>query len=196
MFGMSDDEDDEVGEDPRISKLYSFAEKRCDDKDVYGKGSKFEDPDGSGFVGFLDELGTGDAKVLGGLWAGPADMCRAHFIVAALIDTDDMKLSACVESKRVALRAAVKAGGAGAGVCLLAALERYASNEAEDKEAAFKVWHKVLQCCWEREIVAEEDIRAWNEDVRAAGRLQVAPTDAQDLREKSLRFFEWLEAGE
>ena len=43
------------------------------------------------------------------------------------------------------------------------------------------------------EIVAEEDIKAWNEDERAAAKLQVQTKDAQKIRECSLKFFEWLE---
>ena len=83
---MSDDEE-EVEEDPRIAKLYSFAEKHCDEDGKY-KG------DGSDFVELLDKVGTADAIVLGGMWAGPALYCRAHFAVAALIDTDEMTISA------------------------------------------------------------------------------------------------------
>ena len=107
----------------------------------------------------------------------------------------DATIDKCVEQKRVALKAVVKKGLV-SGVHLLAALERYATNEAEDKAACLKTWKKLLQSCWEYEIVAEEDIRAWNEDERAAAKLHVQNKDAQKLREKSLAFFEWLEQGE
>ena len=97
---------------------------------------------------------------------------------------------------RAPLKATVKTGGDGAGVCLLAALERYTTKECEDEKQGKGKWSKALQTMWEYEIVAEEDIRAWHADERAAGRLQVSPVDAQDLRERSLRFFEWLEKEE
>ena len=187
---MSDDED-EVEEDPRISKLYNFSTKQEDDNGLYMK-----DADGTQFVKLLDESGTDDAKVLGGLWAGPAAYCRAHFAVAALIDADEVSVAKCVELKRVALRAVVKSGGADAGMAMLAALERYTTTDCEDEKLGIKSWKKVLQALWEYEIVPEDDIKAWQEDPRAAGKFQVAPTAAQDLRERSLAFFEWLEAGE
>ena len=185
---MSDDEE-EVEEDARIAKLYSFAEKKCDD-------GSYDLKAGDEFAAKLDELGTADATVLGGMWAGPANMCRAHFAVAALIDCDDNPLNKCVELMRAPLKATVKTGGDGAGVCLLAALERYTTKECEDEKQGKAKWSKALQTMWEYEIVAEEDIRAWHADERAAGRLQVSPVDAQDLRERSLRFFEWLEKEE
>lgn len=49
---------------------------------------------------------------------------------------------------------------------------------------------RLRRSCWEYEIVAEEDIKAWNEDERAAAKLQVQNKDAQIIREKSLGFFE------
>ena len=60
---MSDDEE-EVEEDARIAKLYSFAEKKCDD-------GLYDLKAGDEFAAKLDELGTADATVLGGMWAGP-----------------------------------------------------------------------------------------------------------------------------
>ena len=191
---MSSDEEEEVEEDWRITKLYAFADKRCDDDGKYSSG-KESDPDGEAFASLLDEVGTENATVLGGMWMGEASLARAHFTVAALIDADEVTIDQCVEQKRIALKAVVKKGIV-SGVHLLAALERYATNEAEDKPACLRSWKKVLQFCWEYEIVAEEDIRAWNEDERAASRLQVQTKDAQQLREKSLAFFEWLEQGE
>lgn len=192
---MSDDEEQEVEEDPRITKLYSFADKRSDEDGKYGKKGDTSDIDGEAFATLLDEVGTDNAIVLGGMWMGEASLARAYFTVAALIDADEVTIDKCVELKRIALKAVVKKGLV-AGVHLLAALERYATNEAEDKAACLKTWKKVLQYCWEYEIVAEEDIRAWNEDERAAAKLQVQAKDAQKLREKSLAFFEWLEQGE
>jgi hypothetical protein len=191
---MSDDEA-EVEEDPRIGKLYNFADKRSNDDGLYGEKGDNVDKSGEAFAQLLDEVGTNDAIVLGGMWMGEASLCRAHFAVAALIDTDETTLDKCVELKRTPLRAIVKKGIV-SGVHLLAALERYATNEGEDKAACLKAWKKVLQFCWEYEIVAEEDIKAWNEDERAAAKLQVQTKDAQKLRELSLKFFEWLEQGE
>lgn len=189
LMGDSDS-DAEVEEDPRIVKLYSFAEKQCNEDGLYAldKGTKFAE--------FLDECGTADATVCGGIWAGPANLCRAYFAVAALVDAEEMAVSKCVELKRAPLKACVKAGGEGAGVSLLAALERYTTTDVEDEKLGVKAWVKMLQALWEWEIVAEEDIRAWHTDERAAGRLQVSPVKAQDLRERSLAFFEWLEQAE
>lgn len=189
------------------------------------------DTNGEAFAQLLDEVGTDNAVVLGGMWMGEPSLCRAHFAVAAIIDADEVTVAECVALKRAALKAIVKKGIV-SGVHLLAALERYTTNEAEDKPANVKTWKKVLQTCWEYEIVAEEDIRAWcalavttsfhamvlrasltacrrracaslllhralrNDDERAAAKLQVQTKDAQDLRERSLGFFQWLEAGE
>ena len=69
-------------------------------------------------------------------------------------------------------------------MCLLAAWKRYTTKECEDEKQGKAKWSKALQTMWEYEIVAEEDIRAWHADERAAGRLQVSPVDAQDLREE------------
>ena len=190
---MSSDSEDpeEVEEDPRIARLYNFSDKQCDDDGLYNK-----DADGSAFVKMLDEVGTADAIVLGSLWAGKAVYARAHFAVAALMDADEMTVAKCLELKRVPLKACVKSGGEGAGVAMIAALERYTTTECEDKKLGVKAWAKLLQYLWEYEITTEEDIRAWNDDPRAAGCFMVAPTAAQDLRERSEKFFEWLEQGE
>ena len=48
----------------------------------------------------------------------------------------------------------------------------------------------------DHEIVTEDDIRAWQENERAACLLKVSVRDARAVRERGLAFFEWVEAGE
>ena len=152
---MSDDE--EVEEDARITKLYSFAEKRCDEDGKYGEG-KEADKDGSEFAALLDSVGVESAIVLGGMFMGEPSLCRAHFTVAALIDADEMTVAKCVELKRAPLKAVVKKGIV-SGVHLLAALERYTTNEAEDKAANLKAWKKLLQYAHTHEFRADHETR-------------------------------------
>ena len=106
----SDEEEEEVPEDSRIATLYSAADKKSPEE----------------WAALLGELGTKDALVYGSICMDPASV-RSHFIVASLIDADDGTLAECLEAKRAHIKAAVLAGGEGAGAFLLAALEGFVS---------------------------------------------------------------------
>ena len=130
---MSDDEEQEVEEDPRITKLYSFADKRSDEDGKYGKKGDTSDIDGEAFATLLDEVGTDNAIVLGGMWMGEASLARAYFTVAALIDADEVTIDKCVELNRIALKAVVK--GLSKFTCWQLEL---CYERAEDKAACLK----------------------------------------------------------
>ena len=183
------DEDEEVEEDGRIVKLYSFAEKQVD-SDGRWTG------DAAAYVTMLDELGTRNAAICGGNMCTDHHISRAHFVVASLIDADEMTVAESVVAKRKPLKASVEAGGAEAGKSLVACLERYATTDAEETATNVAEWDKVMRALWEYEIVSEEALRAWQDDERSARLLQVATKDAQAVRERGAAFFEWIEAGE
>ena len=178
----SDEEEDEVPEDSRIATLYSAADKKSPEE----------------WAALLGELGTKDALVYGSICMDPASV-RSHFIVASLIDADDGTLAECLEAKRAHIKAAVLAGGEGAGAFLLAALEGFVCNDVEggpDREAAIGSFRKALKALWEWEIVSEEDIRAWQPDERAGRVMRVQPADARRLHEQGRLFVEWVDRGE
>lgn len=178
---MSDDEE-EVEEDPRIAKLYGQADKATPES----------------FAALLDELGTKDAIVLGGM-CSDHPTARAHFTVMALIDLDDGSLPEMLESRFQILRAAVKGGGDGAGVALVAALEGLVVSDAvegEAREAAMSGFNKSLKVLWEREVVSEEELRTWQADERAGRHYRVAAADAQRLHDRGRVFLEWVDRGE
>ena len=92
------DEDDDPEEDFRIARLYKVADKASPEE----------------FAALVDELGTKDALVFGGMCMD-SKTARAHFVVMALIDLDDDSLAECIEARRKLLKATVATGGAGAG---------------------------------------------------------------------------------
>jgi hypothetical protein len=184
---MSSDEDDEVEEDPRIGKLYAKADKLAPQE----------------FAALVDELGTKDAIVMGGM-CSDAPTARAHFVVMALIDLDDGALDECIEERRAHLKAVVASGPAGSGKELVAALEGLVCSDAaegDEAEAASKSWkqsgfRKALKVLWEREVVSEDSLREWQADERAARHYRVSAADAQRLHEVGRKFLEWVDAGE
>ena len=167
-----------------ISKLFMFADKHTPAE----------------FVTKLDELGTKEAIVLGGLCTVP-ETVRAHFAVMALLDADeDQTLAACVEEKRATIKA-VNDGGEQAvrHAAFLAALESFVLHlDPEDgcREANVGAFDKTLRVCWERSLVEEDALRKWVEDERAAHYLQVRANDAIRLRVRGQRFIEWVDSGE
>ena len=185
---MSEDEmqdvvDEQVEEDPRISTLLMFADKHTPAE----------------YVAKLDELGTTQAIVLGGLCMVP-ETVRAHFAVMSLLDADeDQTLAACVEEKRSFIKAVNDGGDPVRHAAFLAALESFVLHlDPEDgcREANVGGFDKTLRVCWERSLVEEDAIRKWVEDERAAHYLQVRANDAIRLRESGQRFIEWVDAGE
>ena len=158
---MSDDEDDEIEEDPRIGQLYSAADKKSPEE----------------FAAYVDSLGTKDAIVFGGMCTD-APTARAHFVVMALIDLEDDPLPECLTARRKLLKAAVEKGPAGSGKELIAALEGLICTsdavEGEAKEAAKSSFDKALKVLWEYEIVSEEEIKSWQADERAGRHYRVS----------------------
>jgi len=185
-ISSSDDEDEEVGEDPRIAKLYGLSDKTSPED----------------YVAKLDELGTAGALVLGGMCT-VAETARMHFVAMSLLDADeDTTLAQCIDEKRAKLKAAC-AGGADPQVrfaAFLAALESFVLHLDEDegqREANVAAFDQSLKLLWEWEIVDEEALRTWQQDERAARYLQVAAADAIRLREgPGQAFLDWVDAGE
>ena len=178
---MSDDEE-EVEEDPRIATLYGKADKLSPEA----------------FAALVDELGTKNAVVMGGMCTDHPT-ARAHFVVMALIDLDDGSLPECLETRWKLLKAAVAAGGDGAGVALVAALEGLVCSDAvegEAREAAISGFDKSLKSLWEREVVSEDELRAWQADERAGRHYRVQAADAQRLHDRGREFLEWVDHGE
>ena len=180
---MSDDEDDEIEEDPRIGQLYSAADKKSPEE----------------FAAYVDSLGTKDAIVFGGMCTD-APTARAHFVVMALIDLEDDPLPECLTARRKLLKAAVEKGPAGSGKELIAALEGLICTsdavEGEAKEAAKSSFDKALKVLWEYEIVSEEEMKSWQADERAGRHYRVSAADAQRLHDLGRVFLEWVEQGE
>merc|ERR1719453_1432858 len=109
---MSDSEPEDITEeDARIVKLYTIAEKQVDGNGKYSG-------DVSEFVQLLDELGTKEAIVYGGM-CFDANIARAHFVIMALIDAEDISVHECVENMKAPLKAVVASGGDGAGKALI-----------------------------------------------------------------------------
>ena len=105
-MSSSSDSDSEVEEDYRIAKLYGAADKS----------TPLE------FAALVDQLGTKDAIVYGGMCTD-APSARAHFVLMALLDADDGTVVECLEARLFLLKAVVAAGGDKAGFHLIAALE-------------------------------------------------------------------------
>ena len=81
----------------------------------------------------------------------------------------------------------------------MAALEGLICSEAvegEAKEAAKSGFDRALKVLWEREIVSEDELRAWQADERAGRHYRVQAGDAQLLHDKGREFLEWVDAGE
>jgi hypothetical protein len=178
---MSDDEAG-VAEDPRITTLYSYADKHTPAE----------------YVAKLDELGTDGAVVLGNMMTH-TETARMHFVVQSIIDADeDMSLVECLTQKRPYIKAACADGGAARFAAFLAALESFVMHLEDEaiKEASVQAFDAVLKACWEWELVDEESLRAWVADERAARYYQVSAKDAIRLRERGQAFIEWVDAGE
>ena len=180
---MSDDED-EPEEDWRIAKLYGVADKSSPEE----------------FAALVDEVGTRDAVCFGSVMMDRPS-ARAHFVVLALIDLDDGSLAECLTARRALLKAAVAAGGAGAGSALLAALEGLLCSpatavEGEARESAMTSFDEALKVLWEYEVVSEDEVRLWQADERAGRNYQVSGADAIRLHEKGREFLEWVDEGE
>ena len=183
---MSDDEEaEEVEEDGRIAKLYSKADKATPEE----------------FAALVDELGTKDAIVYGSMCTDHPT-ARAHFVVMSLIDLDDGSLAEVLEARWKVLKAVVAADkNENGGKELIAALEGLICTaseaiEASVQETAKSDFGKALKVLWEREVVSEEQIKAWQEDERAGRHYRVSTADAQRLHEAGREFVEWTEHGE
>ena len=122
---------------------------------------------------------------------------RAHFVAMALLDADD-GIEESIEARRALLKAAVAAGGEGAGRALIAALEGFVCSEVEDdaREAAISGFDKTLRALWEWEVCDEEEIRAWQPEERIAANLKGTSADGRRMHERGLAFLEWVERGE
>ncbi|KAL1500561.1 hypothetical protein AB1Y20_013216 [Prymnesium parvum] len=172
---------EEAAEDARISQLYSMADKLAP----------------ADFVALVERLGADDAIVYGGMCTDK-QMARAHFIVTALLDTDDQSLAESIEQRKELLKASVAAGGERGESCMLAAIESFTLNQEDPEKCSesTQTYDKVLQLLWEWDIVSEDGIRAWQGDERAARLLRVTTEGARALRERGEVFFDWLEHGE
>lgn len=177
----SGDEDEEPEEDYRIAKLYAAADKSTPEQ----------------FAALVDEVGTKDAIVYGGICTD-APSARAHFVLMALLDAEDGSVVECVEARRALLKAVVAGGGDGAGRNLVAALEGWICSEleAEAREEAISSFNKALKVLWEYEVVEEEELRAWQADERAGRYLRVPTAEAQRLHDRGRVFLEWVDHGE
>jgi hypothetical protein len=177
---MSDDEE-EIEEDWRIAKLYGAADKATPES----------------FAALVDDVGTKDAVVLGGMCTD-APTARAHFVVMALIDPDDGTLAELLEARFKLLRATVRGGGDGAGTALVAALEGLVCSDAmgDAKESTIDSFDAALKVLWEREVVSEDELRAWQKDERAGRHFRVPAKEAQQVHDKGREFLEWVDAGE
>ena len=177
------DEEEEVEEDWRIAKLYKACDKATPDE----------------FNALVTELGVKDAVVMGGMCMDAAT-ARAHFVVSALIDLEDGEsLAECLEARFALLRATVAGGGDGAGAALVAALEGLVcsgSLEGATREGAMSGFRAALKVLWEREVVSEDQLRAWQADERAGRHYRVQAGDAQRLHEQGREFIEWVDEGE
>uniref|UniRef100_A0A6U5L5X4 W2 domain-containing protein n=1 Tax=Calcidiscus leptoporus TaxID=127549 RepID=A0A6U5L5X4_9EUKA len=178
------DEEDEAEEDWRIAKLFAAADKSSPEE----------------FAALVDKVGTKDAIVFGGVMMDQPT-ARAHFVVLALVDLDDGSLADCLGTRRALLKAAVAAGGAGAGSALIAALEGLLCSpstavEGEARESAMSSFDEALKVLWEYEVVSEDELRAWQADERAGRNYQVSSADAIRLHEKGREFLEWVDEGE
>ena len=130
------DDEEEAGEDERISTLYAFADKHTPKE----------------YVTKLDELGTAGAIVLGGMCTA-AETARMHFVVMSLLDADeDTTLAACIDEKRAFLKAACAGGVEGRFAAFLAALESFVLHLDEEegcREANVEAFDQSLRVCWE-----------------------------------------------
>ena len=103
----------------------------------------------------------------------------------------------CLEMRFKLLRSTVAAGGAGAGTALIAALEGLVcSAKGELREASMSSFGEALKVLWEREVVSEDELRAWQADERAGRHYRVSAADAIRLHERGREFVEWVDQGE
>lgn len=181
-MSSSSSEAEVAEEDWRIAKLFGVADKATPEE----------------FAALLGEVGTKNAVVHGSMMLDPL-VARSHFVVMALLDADDGSLAECVEARKDLLKAAVAAGGAGAGAALVSAMESWVCTEVavgDARETAITSFDKALRVLFEWDIVPEEDLRSWQADERAARLLQVSRADAIRIHERGRVFCEWVDRGE
>jgi hypothetical protein len=181
-MASSSSEAEVAEEDWRIAKLFSVADKATPEE----------------FATLLAEVGTKNAVVHSSMMLNPL-IARSHFVVMALLDADEGSLAECIEARKGLLQAAVAAGGAGAGIALVSAMESWVCTEVAEgdaREAAITSFDEALRMLFEWDIVPEEDLRSWQADERAARLLQVSQADAIRIHERGRIFCDWIDQGE
>jgi translation initiation factor 5 len=76
---------------------------------------------------------------------------------------------------------------------LLCAFERYVTETAT---SGFKAFSLILSQLYELDLIEEDVIKAWNEDVAAASCIDVEPKVAQAVRKQATKFIDWLDESE
>ena len=73
---------------------------------------------------------------------------------------------------------------------LLCAFERYVTETAT---SGFKAFSLILNQLYEFDLIEEDVIKAWNEDVSAAASVDVESKVSQAVRKQAAKFIEWLD---
>ena len=109
------------------------------------------------------------------------------FLLEALFDEDEA-VPPQIKAKKDYLAAACP--DADSQRALLCAFERYVTETAT---SGFKAFSLILNQLYEFDLIEEDVIKAWNEDVSAAASVDVESKVSQAVRKQAAKFIEWLD---
>jgi translation initiation factor 5 len=112
------------------------------------------------------------------------------FLLEAIFDEDE-PIPPQIKEKKDYIAAACS--DAKSQRALLCGLERYVT---ETGTSGFKAFSLILNQLYEFDLVEEDVIKAWNEDVSAASGIEVEPKVAQAVRKQAKKFIDWLDESE
>jgi len=112
------------------------------------------------------------------------------FLLEAVFDEDEA-IPPQIKAKKDYLSAACP--DAALQRALLCAFERYVTETAT---SGFKAFSLILNQLYEFDLIEEDVIKAWNEDVDAASCIDVEPKVAQAVRKQAAKFIDWLDESE
>ena len=113
-----------------------------------------------------------------------------YFLLEAIFDEDE-PIPPQIKAKKDYVEAACP--DAKTQRALLCGFERYVTETAT---SGFKAFSLILNQLYEFDLVEEDVIKAWNDDVEAAASIEVEAKVSQAVRKQAEKFIEWLDESE
>mmetsp|Transcript_17575 Transcript_17575/g.40869 ORF Transcript_17575/g.40869 Transcript_17575/m.40869 type:complete len:185 (-) Transcript_17575:93-647(-) len=181
---MSDDDDDEPEEDPRIMELLTYSNKHSD----------------SEIIAFLREKGGEDALIYGILFPSRPLHAQAYFLLQGAVGLDcEQEVPPQLKEKKGLLKEFVGESEDTMAALLLVMelffVKERSSEVSEDSEE----FAQLLRVMWESKLLEQDVIEAWHGNENALQEFY-PPFFSLDLaiaiRESTREFLFWLQEGE